>query len=127
MNTRLLSVLFLLFWGLGFSSCSKEENTDDQYDAGKSAGAEFRSALDAYNNSNDLIAKGTAGLNLYRSYANYKQKSGSSEWKEGFLSGATNADETKSKLLENILDNNTYGDNDYVKLAKDISELFFGN
>ena len=121
MNTRILSVLLLLFLGLSFSSCSKDDKTAG-YDAGKSKGADFLKAASDFKNG-DVLARGTAALTLYDCYTAYKKNSGDSEWKKGFLSAATTSDE-QSEKLESLL-NETFSDK--FTLATEIVKLLFGS
>ena len=119
MNTRLLSVLLLLFLGLGIASCSKDND-----ESGEAVGARFRKALDAYNGGSG-IEKTTASADLISAYDAYKKNSNDPEWKKGFLKGATHDDVEKSKLLETLLDSYVEGDTDYPKLIVALCELFF--
>lgn len=99
MNAKLLSLLFILFLGIGFSSCSKDKN-ESSYDAGKNQGAKFReAAYGYYDNPLDVVKLAT----LYTTYQNYKTNSSDSEWKSGFLGGATQFDKSKYSGLENLL------------------------
>jgi len=100
MNAKILSILFILFVGIGFSSCSKDKN-ESSFDSGKNQGAKFReAALGYYANPVDMVKLGI----LYSTYQSYQQNSSDPEWKKGFLSGATNSDESKYAELANLLD-----------------------
>jgi len=129
MNTRFLSVLFLLFLGLGIASCSKNESTGKA--AGQTDGENFRKyALSAYD-----VAKGDTNpakiieaASLFTSYQKYKENSSDSEWKKGFLNGVTNFDETKNSALAAVLDSDKYGEaGSYVSLAVAVYEVLFGS
>jgi len=99
MNAKLLSLLFILFLGIGFSSCSKDKN-ESSFDSGKNQGAKFReAAYGYYENPKDVVKLGT----LYTTYQQYKQNSSDSEWKKGFLGGATEFNESKYAGLEKFL------------------------
>ena len=130
MNTKILSVIFLIFMGFGFSSCKDkdEKNQTNQYDAGLEAGTKFREAFEAYTNSENAVQKTAAGVALFSSYKAYKTNSGNTEWKDGFLNGAVKADEiadnTKNKLME-LLDNSSV--DNALQLIEILSELFLGN
>ena len=121
MNTRILSVLLFLFLGLSFSSCSKDDNKTTGYDAGKSKGTVFLKAASDFKNGN-VLEQGTATLTLYQCYTAYKENSGDSEWKKGFLSAATTSEE-QSEKLESLL-SETF--NDKFTLATEIVKLLFG-
>ena len=101
MNSKLLSLLFILFLGIGFSSCSKDKN-ESSFDAGKKQGEKFRdAAYGYYANPLDVVKLGS----LYSTYQEYKKNSpNDSEWKKGFLGGATKLDESKYAGLEKLLD-----------------------
>ena len=104
MNAKILSILFILFLGAGFSSYSKDDNAGN-YDSGKSQGEQFRNELNAYDSNNLLsVQTVTAGANLLNIYSQYKKNSSDSEWKKGFLEGATNFDTTKYDGLTKLLD-----------------------
>ena len=130
MNTKILSVILLIFMGFGFSSCKDkdEKNPKNQYDAGFEAGTKFREAFEAYTNSEDAVSKAAAGVALFSSYKAYKTNSGNDEWKDGFLNGAVKADEmaddTKNKLME-LLDRS--GAKTYLELIEILSGLFTGS
>jgi hypothetical protein len=130
MNTKILSVIFLIFMGFGFSSCKDkdEKNQTNQYDAGLEAGTKFREAFEVYTNSENAVQKTAAGVALFSSYKAYKTNSGNAEWKDGFLNGAVKADEiadnTKNKLME-LLDNSSV--DNALQLIEILSELFLGN
>ena len=79
MNTRFLSVLLLLFLGLGLASCSKDESNSDKT-AGQAEGEKFRNALETYRNSSDPFSKAAAGLDLWTSYSAYKENKDDAEW-----------------------------------------------
>ena len=129
MNTRILSVIFLIIMGVEFLSCKGKDESPpkSQYDAGFEAGTKFREAFETYNNSEGLT-KVTAGATLLSSHKTYKTKSENAEWKDGFLDGAIKADEmadnTKSKLM-NLLDSS--GVNDCLELVAILTELFSGS
>ena len=99
MNAKLLSLLFILFLGIGFSSCSKDKN-ESSYDSGKNQGVKLREVVSAYKSGNTT----EAASNLLLVYQQYKKNSSDKEWKEGFLGGATNFDKSKYSGLENLLD-----------------------
>ena len=97
MNTKLLSLLFIFFLGIGLSSCSKENN-ESGYDAGKSQGKKFRTAVNEVSPVNPVAIS-----NLISIYQKYKENSSDADWKRGFPGGATNFDESKYAGLESIL------------------------
>ena len=99
MNAKLLSILFILFLGIGFSSCSKDKN-ESSFESGKQQGEKLRNAVSMYNSGNAILAS-TDAISVY---AQYKANSSDQEWKKGFLGGATNFDESKYKGLENLLE-----------------------
>jgi len=100
MNAKFLSLLFILFLGIGFSSCSKDN--ESSYDSGKNQGIKFREALIAYKSGNSAD-KIQAGLNIVSIYQQYKTNSSNKDWKEGFLGGASDFDTSKYGELEKLL------------------------
>ncbi len=94
MNAKLLSLLFVLFLGIGFSSCSKDSDPSS-YDSGKSQGEKFRTAVSSISGGNLL--------SVVEICYKYKQNSSDADWKKGFLGGATNFDESKYSGLESLL------------------------
>jgi hypothetical protein len=92
MKTKILSLLFILCLGVGFLSCSKDSEGKTQYEQGKETGTEF---YNAYNSAkgNYLSIEGITSLTkMSKCYTEYKNNSEDSQWKSGFLAGATNSD-----------------------------------
>ena len=100
MKTKFLSLLFIALLVAGVTSCSKDNSSAAQsgYDAGKSAGATFLNAYNAYNNSEDVITQATQGAKLYNAYTDYKTKSVDPAWKKGFLEGVSPLSDTQQQL-----------------------------
>lgn len=93
MKTKILSLLVILCLGLNFTSCSKDEEGKTDYESGKQTGAKFYNAYESSKNSDLLSAQGVAAIKtMSECYAEYKNNSGNSQWKSGFLAGATNSD-----------------------------------
>ncbi len=106
MNVKILSILFVLFLGIGFSSCSKDDNNSSSTDSGRTQGEKLREAVDAYKAGNTSQAL----LNLGNIYLQYQKNSSDSGWKEGFLEGATNFDTSKYAGLTDLLDKGVTAD-----------------
>ncbi|MDR1729510.1 MAG: hypothetical protein LBR52_02490 [Prevotellaceae bacterium] len=99
MNAKILSVLFILFAGIGFFSCSNDDSSGSSYDSGKQQGEKLRNAVNTY--SSNTVQAGADALAVY---SQYKKNSSDTEWKKGFLGGATNFDESKYSGLEKLLE-----------------------
>ncbi len=120
MNAKILSILFILFAGIGFSSC-KKENSESSYDAGKNQGEKLSQTVEAYK-SGDILKQAEATVSLYTTYQTYKQNSSDLEWKRGFLEGATNFDQSKYSGLEKLLEQD-FNTESIVNLLPDLIKL----
>lgn len=103
MNAKILSLLLVFFLGISFTSCSKDDDNDASYESGVAEGKKFNEAYADYKAASGFNSVVPAAT-MYSSYQQYKSNSEDKDWKEGFIAGATNFDESKYSEFANIFD-----------------------